>query len=782
MLSGQTNVRDLLTDRGAYNAFGLRRPLVLGSRRATLMLDGKLLHDPEQTFVLDLLPVAGVERIEILAGSGSGLYPGGAVSGAINIVLRSDFEGLELQGGIGLPDAPGADSQHGAAIWGGAAGRGHLVIGADAISKDEIRSADREHSRASWTPGGSFRETTGVSEFANTVVVGGIAKPLGDCDGDGYTGILQDPLLFRDGSACGFASGDRGWTDEPLARETLFADFDHPVGESAELYASARIGQLDEVFSVAPAAGVLSFRPTAALRSKLLADPDIDTVPDSVTGYLRFLGHGKLQVWSEAKEDDLVLGVRGRSEGGLGWDAYAHANRYRLAQGGGTVVHRGQITTEIEAGNYDLANPLSDDPAHLEAIRNSSLEADVDLLYEHLTAGLTIDGDAFALGGGQARWAVGTEMESMEHADTVTFFNVDDPSVLYTFEDAIGGGGYSYQGERRYVAAFGELLLPATPEWTVSAAVRHDDYDDVGGAFSHQISSAYVLGSAVTVQGSWARSSQPPILSDLNASLIKGTARVCDTRNHQGPLEDCSRIPVEAWSGGNPSLKPDNGESVSLGAMSSAGPLTWNVGWFRTRLSDVPAALPAQQIVDLEAQGQPLPAGASVRRADGQITRIDYPQVNVGEETISGIDIQVGASWDAGWAGISADLAWLHVTDREVRVGGELQPDSYPSDRVHGSLRVSAHGVTLGWDAHAISGYEYVTGSGSFGKLPGWVGHDLSLHWPDPFGLEGMYLAGGILNVGDRGPSATSSYPRFVSRTIDAVRGRTFFLRAGRSW
>ena len=50
-LSGVTDTYDLLVDRSAYNDFGLRRPLVLGSAHAVF---------------LEFLPISAVERVEIL--------------------------------------------------------------------------------------------------------------------------------------------------------------------------------------------------------------------------------------------------------------------------------------------------------------------------------------------------------------------------------------------------------------------------------------------------------------------------------------------------------------------------------------------------------------------------------------------------------------------------------------------------------------------------------------------------------------------------------------------
>ena len=101
-LSGVTDTYDLLVDRSAYNDFGLRRPLVLGSAHAVFLIDGPPHSRPEFN-----------------------LRPG--VSPDIGRRARRDPAGIER------PDSPGGEAEQGGVFWGGAGGRGHLMIALDAF-------------------------------------------------------------------------------------------------------------------------------------------------------------------------------------------------------------------------------------------------------------------------------------------------------------------------------------------------------------------------------------------------------------------------------------------------------------------------------------------------------------------------------------------------------------------------------------------------------------------------------------------------------------------------
>lgn len=82
-----------LTDPGTSSAVSIRGA---GSGRALITIDGAPVSDPSQTdnsFDINLIPVAMIERIEISKGAQSTLYGSDAISGVINIItIKSDVK------------------------------------------------------------------------------------------------------------------------------------------------------------------------------------------------------------------------------------------------------------------------------------------------------------------------------------------------------------------------------------------------------------------------------------------------------------------------------------------------------------------------------------------------------------------------------------------------------------------------------------------------------------------------------------------------------------------
>ena len=799
-LSGVRNVYDLLFSRRSYNAFGLSRASPLGSGRSLFLIDGRPIPDPEVVYTLESLSISAIERVELLDGAAAAIHGVQAVDGAVNIVLRRGHEGFEAQASIESPADAGGDSRHASALWGGALGDGRLVIGTDFLRRREIRRADRDYSRASWAPGGPFATAVGVSKFGNTLYIPTsttdendvttvhvpgvdrktIASSLGECRGGAYTGALTNPGGVA-GTGCGFAWADFAWSRSRFERKSLFVSFEHPFGEEAGLYADARGARGETLTLASPASDTVAFELSQnlwdELRPQLHPDtPQVDAsnLPDELAVDHRFIGHGGRDLRQDIEDYDLTIGLQGRFSGDVDYDVHLRYFRDDIVLDGGGFVSRSAIVDAIEDGRYDLGNPLSQDPDHIRAVRESALRLNREVVETHRTARASFEGTGFALGGRSLRWTVGTELD---HEKGRAFQqHVDATGRSRPPDDIIGFGGNSYRGERRRWSGFGAASLPVHHRWDIDVGMRRDQYDDVGSAFSRHLASRLRLHEAVTVRGAWTQGSDAPSLFLLNLPQARWYSSVCDTRNLTGALADCDPASVLLITGGNSNLVPDKAESASIGVALSLGPVDLWGDAFHTRVTDEPAIVPPQVLVDMDTAGRVLPPGAAViRNLAGTIEQIENPILNSGERRVSGLDLRGRAHWEHDWADLTLDARWYRLNRFDVWTAGELDPCDCPRNRVHASLRVSRGNLVAQWSVHAVSGFRNVRNTGRF---PGWTGHDIAFHWRDAFGLDGVDLGGGVVNVADRGPPVDSSNPGSASTTLDSTRGRTLFLSA----
>jgi outer membrane receptor protein involved in Fe transport len=110
--------------RGLNPYNGTRTLTLVNSRRFIPTSDGGAID-------LNVIPSAMIERVETVTGGASAAYGSDAIAGVVNILLRTNFEGLEAQADYGQTFQGDGVSYHTSLIGGTsfAGGRGHVVGG-----------------------------------------------------------------------------------------------------------------------------------------------------------------------------------------------------------------------------------------------------------------------------------------------------------------------------------------------------------------------------------------------------------------------------------------------------------------------------------------------------------------------------------------------------------------------------------------------------------------------------------------------------------------------------
>ncbi|WP_039908268.1 TonB-dependent receptor plug domain-containing protein, partial [Acinetobacter junii] len=107
---------------GASNTEGSSANLrALGTDKTLILLNGRrLAYSPFSTSTtnLNIIPMAMVDRIEILRDGASAIYGADAIAGVINFITKKSFEGLNISAGFIQPEQSGGDKQD-ISIFGG---------------------------------------------------------------------------------------------------------------------------------------------------------------------------------------------------------------------------------------------------------------------------------------------------------------------------------------------------------------------------------------------------------------------------------------------------------------------------------------------------------------------------------------------------------------------------------------------------------------------------------------------------------------------------------------
>jgi iron complex outermembrane receptor protein len=121
----------------------------LGANRTLLLLNGRR-AGPSGTrggvssFDLGVLPIATIERIEVLKDGASSIYGSDAVAGVVNIITRRE-DGGTLDGFVSAPSSSGGEQTRLSASWGRDYNRGGFRITGDYNKQEELAQGDRDY-------------------------------------------------------------------------------------------------------------------------------------------------------------------------------------------------------------------------------------------------------------------------------------------------------------------------------------------------------------------------------------------------------------------------------------------------------------------------------------------------------------------------------------------------------------------------------------------------------------------------------------------------------------
>jgi len=152
-----------VTDGGSgINSISLRG---LGAQRSLVLLNGRRLNPAGVSGTvaavdLNVIPSSMVDRYEILKDGASSIYGSDAVAGVVNIITKSDFDGIEMEGDASVPLEGAGETYNVAVTFGRVRDAWHILGGVEYYQQNAIRMGDRswgecpsEYQRGPGTPG-----------------------------------------------------------------------------------------------------------------------------------------------------------------------------------------------------------------------------------------------------------------------------------------------------------------------------------------------------------------------------------------------------------------------------------------------------------------------------------------------------------------------------------------------------------------------------------------------------------------------------------------------------
>lgn len=778
--SGKTSVADLLHE-STFNSFGSFRPKSgnsaqswaglslrgLGSGRTLILVDGQRLPMGPQVGSaqdMNVVPIAAVERIEILADGASAIYGSDAIGGVVNIITRKDFTGAEFMYGEGRPKENGGDTREASALMGISGDRGQMMIGAGLNDRDIVFSRDR-----TWSYGGAsvfsnnFHETPTPGDLYFNPDHGSVVGGNG-CNG---------PAFFVDDGVCYYDFSEVDADEAEVGNRSLFARGSYEINSDWSAYMNASVSRAKSFGRYAavpssPFPGGLPYLAPGSPNhpstppSEGGLNPDWEDYGDVAGQDLwfahRFAALGPRDSYTDNNVYDFAVGMLGHYEG---WDldfGY-RSSQSKYYEFGENYVVGGLAQRPITSGDYNIYDPFALDEDTANTMISTINRRSEFTLRELYASASTSFGE---LQGGPIGFAVGVEYRDEIYADLY--------DSLSEGGEIVGSAGNSASGERDVTAGFVELLFPVLDNFEIGLAGRYDDYSDYGSDFSPKVSLRFQPLDELTLRASYGEGFAAPDLPTLTQKPAFSAAFVFHEPTAEWLGTPGEAVQINTYSIANPDLESETSKQFSIGA--AYAPTDWingSIDYYNIKLDNTVSGISAQRVVDcLEGETLNCPPGLSVYSPDapfapspelglgasfgsnGQVRWAQSGAANMGTLKTDGLDLNVRTNFDFGEAGrLSNDLQVARILTWKVDSGENVIGDvGLPKTRAQLNNRWSIGDFSLGWNIRYTHKQDVMAETNDR-TTPSWTVHDLQANWFAPWNAR---LTVGVDNVGNKMP------------------------------
>ncbi len=736
-----------------------------GSQRTLVLIDGKRFPGSPTlggaSANLNAIPMAAVERIEILTDGASSTYGSDAIAGVVNIIMKKGFQGLEISAGAGQRDRDdGLTSKEFSFVTGYESDKGSVTFSFDHQDRKGISDGDRDYTKASMTDLNgdgeiqAYEETIGWSIYGATVAAPDFsttyASPI--CDdliaqygNDVFARVKADNDWGTPGAEyCMYAFANVAYNKASVDRNTVYVDADYDISENVEWFSRIMVTQ-NKSFG--------RYAPPAAAWNKMAADNPANPTGAVTTGYWRWVGIGTRDGNVDDYNQDYLMGLRGTlpALNDAEWEFYYHHNIADNKSIGEYYLSYAGLAYNI-ANGIDLGSP--EGVANMKATTLTQDKA----TFDQWNAGIGFDFGEVA--GGAIAHYFGTEMFKQDYA---SIYDAQSEAGL------IGGSaGNSAGGDRTVKAAFYEAQIPLIDDVEVNLAVRYDHYSDFGSNVAPKASVRYQLTEDIVVRASYSEAFRAPSLDQLYAATTFSAESGIDYPFCQSNgIADsaCTSRQFDTFIRANPDLGPETSEYINFGvAYDLTDSLAVKLDYFDLQIDDVISQRSVTNVMRGIAAGSLAPTETFyVKRAptspDGKLGRALEVGTGYGNNDklgIQGIDLAINGNFitEMGTFGLNWTNSYILSYETEVEGGqGAVDTAGWAGQPELRSVLTPSYSIgdhTLSWNVNYISStYE----DNETGNLDAWVIHTLSYKYDA--GDYGSIMLG-VNNLTDEDPILSS--------------------------
>ncbi len=765
----------------------------LGAGRTLVMLNGRRMAASGIGSAVDInsIPQALIDRVEIITGGATTVYGSDAIAGVVNFITRRDFDGFGIDASAYMTERGDANTYDINLTYGHnfSNGRGNLTVFGAYLDREELFADQRELTSVPWSDSwegelvqsGSSANPEGAVTFPRYDYGNGAARTTFDPDGNAREFIIPDDL---------YNWAPWNYIQTPLERYTagLFLNFD--LTDRTELYVEAAYtrNRHRSVLAPTPAGGFFEFNtdsPIMTPATQQVFSTFVPAGPNRVAASFRrrLEELGPRIIENEKENIRIVTGIKGDIWSDWEFDAWvtytdSDEPETLLNDASRSRFQQGLLVDPVTGQCMDPSNGCV--PLNVFGAGNLSAEA-LDFIRfvplrnettreQTLVSGF-VRGKLFDTWDGPVESAFGVEWRRDDG-----HFAADE--AFFTFDTLAFRPDASVAGTEEVVEAYGEMLIPLADTrpfadyLAVELGARFSEYKHAGSSNTWKAGIDWRPVTSLRFRSMFQRSVRAPNLlesfqeeafetgvfaeepmddpcSAVSGPVAAGNVDKCIATGlpaNEIGVFNASPLDASYVFGGNPSLAPEEAETLTVGfviAPESLPNFQLAIDYFDLQVKG--------GIGDLDAVSACFDSANTGDLFCDRITRdsISFNVMEVRETNINrgllkttGFDTQLSYSVELpgglaigdSFADLDINVAWTHVTENSSQdtqfstsndcVGyygwpcyDVLEGQTFPTDRVMTNLRyasgdLSAH-LTWRWISKVDSAAPL--GSGDFG-------------------------------------------------------------------
>ncbi|MBU2871320.1 TonB-dependent receptor [Colwellia sp. E2M01] len=689
----------------------------LGADRTLILLNGRRMiasgTGAAASVDLNTIPVAMIARIEVLKDGASAVYGTDAVAGVVNVILKRDFEGFEINVQSGISGQSDAKESSIDFALGNSFDKGNFVFGLQYTNRDDASQKNRDYSNCpideKGDPGSIELYCSGSPYSVGGHVWGdrnhqipktGIDPDTGDpiyAIGDsGYYGhyvqstatdavagdtmfeYLDENISEADVSGLGGTYHNFGDTDQynfaetsylstPMERINLSFSGTYDLADNIDFFSEATYTKRWSEQQMAPQpiwnAQSWIYMPKSAgsLEDGYFMTDDLlpFAQPGEKLDYGRRMSDTGSRYFTQTVDTvRIVAGLEGILANDWAWNIAYNKGRNDSVNTLANLHNIGSINSAVLAGSFDPFTQSSWQGDSITPYTYTEVNAggsEMDII------SASLNGDIVRLPAGDLGFATG-----YEHRKESAYFTPDSLTAQGLANDPrVESTAGSYTVDEAYL----ELAIPLLANVTIakslelSTAIRYFDYSTFGNDNTWKLGLTWKINDNIMLRGVRSTAYRAPTVEELYG----GKSPSFDQISHAATTQTQAEVTV----GGNPLLTPEEADTTTVGVVyepSFVDGLSLTIDYYDIAISNAIDTVDSNYVANqcLDSMGAKINTTTALCQSadiaiDGTgLISFNNGFQNIGGQSTSGYDINIAYNFEA------VGLSWKATLDTSI--------------------------------------------------------------------------------------------------------------------